>query len=176
MHCRDRPPKSQTGSDERRARGGTTSPRGRYVLHKLSGGSRGALGDAQTFRGWASNLHVNQNFSLALRANAFARAAHASAWYLRILFMVRTWRVPFSACMGSRQVGRKAFESGKRVFSARRGCSSRRAFSASAFYRRGALVSKVENVSALRAQERKNTKRAWAPSLRSLAAYALARF
>ena len=48
----------------------TRSPRGLSEIHKLSGGSRGALGDTQTFRGWASNLHVNQKmFSLALRAN-----------------------------------------------------------------------------------------------------------
>ena len=56
--------------------------------------------------------------SLALRAEVHCIYVHRVR-----RFMVRTWRVPFSACMGSRQIGLKTFDSGKRVFSARHASS-----------------------------------------------------
>ena len=95
-----------------------------------------ALGATQTFRGGGPVIYQNQKKSLALRAEIHKlsggwpsicqnskknrSAARESASYLHILFMVRTSCVPFSACMGSREVGLKVFDSGKRALSARR--------------------------------------------------------
>ena len=125
-YTRDRPPKSQPATGSARQAGrGTTDPQGRRGSGVGCVRSERALAGRPGQRHWLADLGRGSGWQTWAEALAgrpgqrrwladLALRAKVHSIYTEF-FMVRTWRVRFSACMGSRQVGLKAFDSGKRV-------------------------------------------------------------